>query len=498
MKKISRRFIIFILTFLLTVLPLIACSETGDSPPDTEAAAPTETDSAPEDSLAARALVSDGLPEADYGGETFTIITQTMTAGDAYVEQETGDVVSDEIYLRNGRIQERFNITIGCYDAIYADCNAAVEKSVIAGDNAYQLLYTQAVATGELLIKNLLNNWYNVPYIDFDKSWWAGSTVDDLTYNNKAYSAIGDFSLSAMYATYCMFYDKVAAAEYGINDVYNIVSDGKWTVDRLHGLTKDVYRDLNGDGKRDIDDYYGFSSDSYSNMLAYIWAFDNPIMVKNSEGIPEFRFKTEKINTIFEKLQTLCYESEGSYLDPGFISPEGYPQDLSREMFKKGSVMFGNGYFRMALTHFRDVENDYGIIPYPKFDEAQQRYQTMADGFHGVLAAPKTIANPEMLGIITEALCAETWKSVQPVYYDVALKVKGARDEESIEMIDLIMEGRVFDFGYIYDNWQGICFKLIPLFQKDAKQNFESLYAANEKAVSAHYNKIIEIFDTLD
>ena len=38
-----------------------------------------------------------------------------------------------------------------------------------------------------------------------------------------------------------------------------------------------------------------------------------------------------------------------------------------------------------------------------------------------------------------------------PAYYDVALTGKHIRDEDSAEMLDIILDGRVFDLGYIYN-----------------------------------------------
>ena len=44
-------------------------------------------------------------------------------------------------------------------------------------------------------------------------------------------------------------------------------------------------------------------------------------------------------------------------------------------------------------------------------------------------------------------LNAESYKTVIPAYYEVALKGKYSRDAESAEMLDLIFESRVIDIG---------------------------------------------------
>lgn len=118
----------------------------------------------------------------------------------------------------------------------------------------------------------------------------------------------------------------------------------------------------------------------------------------------------------------------------------------------------------------------------------------MADGSHHIMAVPMSAADLDMVGVITEALCAESYKTVVPAYYDVALKVKMTRDEESVEMLDLVTSSCMFDFGYVYDNWAGCSFFLQSLVAaKDT--NFESYYASKESAASKHYEKVVSSFD---
>ena len=52
----------------------------------------------------------------------------------------------------------------------------------------------------------------------------------------------------------------------------------------------------------------------------------------------------------------------------------------------------------------------------------------------------------ERTSVILEAMACESLKSVVPAYYELMLKTKFARDEESEEMIDYIVSQRVFDW----------------------------------------------------
>ena len=64
-------------------------------------------------------------------------------------------------------------------------------------------------------------------------------------------------------------------------------------------------------------------------------------------------------------------------------------------------------------------------------------------------------------------------------------------------MIDLVVNSRKFDFGYIYDGWSGPSFILSGLVQ-GKNSDFESTYASKEKAILNHYDTVIEFFENYE
>ena len=115
----------------------------------------------------------------------------------------------------------------------------------------------------------------------------------------------------------------------------------------------------------------------------------------------------------------------------------------------------------------------------------------MADGYHSVLAVPKTVKDTEFAGIITEALSAETRKTVTPTLYEIALKTRYLRDSESKEVLDLIIDGRTFDFGFIYDGRQGFSFCLSRLFGSE-NSNFRSYYEKRYNQARTQYKSVVK------
>ena len=117
----------------------------------------------------------------------------------------------------------------------------------------------------------------------------------------------------------------------------------------------------------------------------------------------------------------------------------------------------------------------------------------MVDGSHEVMAVPVTITDPEFVGTVIEALNAESYKRTIPVYYDIVLKTKGSRDEESVAIIDMICENRIFDFGYVYGAWGAAFWPQTLMQSKNA--DISSYYEKNHKSFDKYMEKIFTFFE---
>ena len=93
---------------------------------------------------------------------------------------------------------------------------------------------------------------------------------------------------------------------------------------------------------------------------------------------------------------------------------------------------------------------------------------------------------------MTEAMSAESWRTVMPTYCDICLGTKSARDPESQEMINRALDSRYIDFAYLYDGWSGWTFKLDAFVAKEGE--FASEYKKNEKVVLKYYERVLKKF----
>ena len=100
---------------------------------------------------------------------------------------------------------------------------------------------------------------------------------------------------------------------------------------------------------------------------------------------------------------------------------------------------------------FRDMADDFAIIPMPKLEEQQEHYTTsIINTTFSITTIPITNNRLEHTGILLEELCWRGKKDLYPEMFETVLKSKIARDENSIEMIDLIFSNTMYDAGFLY------------------------------------------------
>ena len=474
-----------ITALLLASLLLASCASAGTSEVETTGAATdaeTTINTAELTEMEKRALMEDDLPEKDFGGKDFRISTKR---GMMY------EIDEDALYARNRRIEERFNIKIVPVITEAGDGNThvnEVRQSIMAADDAFDLSATYVFTTGPLVTDGCFLNWLNMPYNDLSKPWWIGGVNDKFRVGDAIYAATGDMCVSTLKLTYGVFYNRTKGANYDLNEtIYDTIREGKWTIDKFIEMTRDVYVDVNGDGTRDGKDFYGFTAEKATNLDVYTFAFDIPLVKNNEDGVPELAINTPKTIEAVEKVNKLYWDGTGSYI------PDDYMEPI--HMFRNGNALFTTTYLTNAFSTFRDMTDDYSILPYPKWDEAQEKYMTGAMDNYSVLGIPVTVSDLEMVSLITESLNIESYKTLFPTYYEQALQSKYARDAESIEMIDILMAGRNFDFCTLFSSTIiGIPFMVRELVAGKSTA-FASKYKSLEKGAQKGLEKVLKAYE---
>ena len=476
----------------------ISCGETA-SPDDTGDTSAADTSSTDDTSL--REVEDDGLPDTDLKGYEFRILSNYLSAVPStplYApEESTGEVVSDAIYDRNRRIEERFNCKITEQSdgtGAWRDHTEYIRTSVLSGDDNFDITMNHTLGGPNISLDGCFMNLNDMKYIDFSKPWWSKQMIDELTLEDQIY-LVGDvIGLDALKSAYVLYLNKQAFADRDIALPYQDVLDGKWTLDSLITLTKDIYSDTNGNTTRDAEDFYGYVSIASND--GWLVSCDVPVLEKNDADVLKIVVNGDKVASLVEKLYNFYFETTGSYIVSGNDPVSGVTEtQWQANLFAEGHALVALSMINDAATTFRASDDEYGIVPLPKWNGNQDSYRTFCGG--NLIGVPITVTEPDKTGLILEALAAETYKTVVPAYFGTALKEMFTYDSESGQMLDIINDSLTVSFAYVYDNWQGFGHMLGALFSGGSpKKDYASFYASREKSAEKRRELIVDYFES--
>ncbi len=453
------RILLTLLSVFLLVSSVSCGSTSGNTPAATTAAqgaggtpgetAPAETD--PE-------FIPDTLPAGlDFKGETITGLYRTDVVDSFYVAEQSGDVVNDAVNAANRAVEERLNVKFvvetldGSSDADRKKYMSAVTNSVQAGDDAWQLIGVLAYNCPMLLQEGVFLDLLSVRYLDLDKPWWTAGLTETATVLGKLYFISGDISLEMTQRLFCMLFNKDLMDDLKLESMYDVVNSGKWTIDRLMEISETATRDANGDGELNEGDVYGFINNDINHTYGFLGSCNMTVTTPDKDGVHHLDFCTEYDVNVFEKVSKLLKETKGVFFNQTSDAGTNSTSPLYRAMFMENKAAIITSEFYQVSSFFREMEAEFGIIPFPKYDEKQEEYYSLARNVYSTFSVPTTCKDPDAVGAFMEALASENYRSTSRVYFETALKVKYARDNESSQMYDIIKDSMFFNFGYTFN-----------------------------------------------
>jgi hypothetical protein len=489
--------IILLLTSLLSCSGNVGNNNAAGNDSNNNAAIPEQEQQNPEDTPEP----ASELPVKDFGGEkiTFMVSTETLWGYDQMdAEEQTGDVINDAIYLRNRAIEEKYNVYIAQTDMPFGDFESTVKKNETAGSAEYDVLLPRLYYGINLAQGGFLYDINKIPHIDMSQPCWDSSIKRDLTLVNKLFFAAGDINMYANDATWILFFNKDLHKNLGLADIYSLVLDGKWTLDVFAQMLTDVTSDLNGDGTITYEDRLGFISMNHS-ISSMLGAANEPVFVKDGEESIKLNITGEKFNAVYDKImsvfndgdRTLAVDNTAKWKLPA----ARMVGDTVQEIFMNNRALFVAEVMD-CITRYKAMDTDFGVLPFPKYEETQDVYISSVISDALVLSIPISCRNTEMVGLIVEAMAEKSHTTLLPAYYETTLQRKRARDEESLAMLDIIFGNRIYQLGMIY-NWGGITSSVCNELNKNSN-GLASLYEKNEQKVNAAIEKTLEAYKAIE
>ena len=473
-----------ILCLSLLAAAMASCASDGTEPTVTETQTEAQTETAE--------VIP--LPEADYGGENIKILTAAEQWQYLYVSEQTGEAIDDAVFNRNRTVEERYNVKLDYqvyngYNAGKEAVRSALTGSVMGGSAEFDLMVGGVSYISAYAAENLYTDLYSFDVLQLDQPWWFADVNAEIELLGHLYLGSGYYGMLSVENAVVTYFNKQVAEDHNMENMYSLVLDGKWTYDKMIELAKKVTADLDGDGKYNANDRVGIvSTDDYMRELLY--AFGHTYTIRDENGIVTLKEPTEKLITISEILSEIvksddminCYDTSET-LTQHKTADEAC--QIMQNLFAANQSLFM--VHRLAYATYETLRNmeKYGLLPLPKYDEAQESYITPI--VNDVAAIPGVVKDADMSATILEAMQYYTYKTVYPQYYEIALKRKGTRDDDSEKMLDLIFDHTIIDFVYIYHPIVGT-----ELCTSISQSNYASWSAKNYKKFHNNIEKLME------
>jgi len=460
------------LCFLLAVLMMAGSCACAEKTQD-DTAKSTDTQSEVQTEAVETSAFST-VPKTDFEGKKVRMISSPDSGRqvDIVAEEADGSLLNDMVFERNSKIEELYSVDLEASAHGGSGVSDLVKQGVLADDVMYELYFGNALAgTMSVMVEGYLYPLDELPVLNLENPWWDKYAVEGLSMGGKQYMATGDISPTSLLISESLLFNKKLLSDRNIEYPYDTVFDGKWTWDAFLALTKDLGEDLDGDSKiNPKEDRMVYTGWHYDVCDAMFYGAGGTYSKKNEDDFPELNFELEKFDNIYQKIGQLT-NNEYCYVAVGNENHE-----LTFKIFAEGRSYFCGIQFWKVDRFLRDMQDDFGVLPEPKYDENQERYMTSVQDHCPMILVQNNLIDTELVGTMMEAIAALNYDTISPKMYDVVAGTRNVRDEESARVVNMIIRNRVFDIGmYLLDDYS----RMLIVDRKCS--NIASFMAAQEK-----------------
>lgn len=496
----AKKKILALLLALVMASSAVGCASDNTADGTEETAAPAADNTALEETDPVETepeyVLWENLPQTTLDGFEFKIVEYTPNAdsgatvlhGDA--TEMTGEVINDAIFERNRAVEERLDVKITTQGESWGTPSAMTRNNVAAGDDAFSMIMDAPGNVVGVATSNNLLNLHNIDTIQLENPWYSQNQIENFTILDKLYFWMGDISYSTLMFGACMIYNLGIAERYELPYIYDIITEGEWTIDKMYEITETIPADLNGDGQfKEADDQFAYACGGSGNLMNFQFS-SGENFIEYDKATKSFvdTYNVDRMQTIVEKMYKNFHDSNRG------INAADYTA-----LFNDGRVLMRSAYVGSCVNH-QDMEDAFTPIPYPKYDTAQEDYLSMMTGSVQVMGIPVTVGNPEAVGLVIEAMSEHSAGDLNDAVYEKVLSYQTMRSEDAVEILKIIHESLIIDFGYLTATGSADAAKWTvgQLVVEQQSTDVASYYAKIEKVVSKFYSTMLKTYEGLN
>ena len=436
--------------------------------PETETETESETESETEtDTIGPNITICpppDPHPKPDifedvyYGGYIFSMLADDTIVDREFVDEEDGYLITDSILQRQYYVEEFLGIDFHGVTMAGGYKNAEEYASEIEAATGagcpYDLALAHNLIAPMLAVKGLVRDLAESEILnlyDTEQPWWSEELLNDTIVGGRVLWISDTASVNNLHNMLCAFvnleYFERINEGLDRDDLYNLVYDGRWTMENMLLLAQDAYEDIKYEHEvqtndKDLDSY-GIQADSLGgNLEAWLYAAGFRQTKLNYKGTYEWALNDEVVVKFINWWQDALSDDDVD------------KQDGTRyKMFREGRAMFALSNLGMAE---KEIDIAFTVLPLPLCNYAiKNSYSTPLTNGYSSWIIPKAVKTEafKRSATVLEVLAAEGNRRLAPVYFEVYLKRQtAARDPDIQKMFNIIRSSTVFDMGALYSN----------------------------------------------
>lgn len=496
--KFSKLISLMLMLCLICTLALTACSDKEDTS--------NESNTSKEEVKLNR-----------YDGETLTFLTcsvnstyesEILSNTDAYKEeglaQSLPDIVNNDLQNRKNLIEQNMGVTVEeikfhSPKRPYGEICDTIRKDVMSSNEDYQIVVPCLYDAAALAVEDMFLNLRGINNLNIDAEWWNQSFNDSMTYAGQLYFTVGDIGIVNKNSTASLFvnldlWEKLHLSDEFGGNPYELVRNGKWTLDTIMEASRALSKDENNDQKIDYNDSFGWAG-QLDDMWSIFFGAGEKIASADSEGYPALSMYNERSARLMDKMQEFVQDDAHYISANDYFGVVQWPTQLTLEAFTTGRCIFFNGSLGTVIE-LGDMEERFAIVPIPKMDAKQDSYHSLVNPWTSTCFAIPVSVTGDKLKMTADVLnyMGEISKdTVAKNYQETVINYMKIRDDDSIDMVEnYILPNRACDVGMVF-KWGGLD-GLLQEMADSTKGSFSSKYEAKEDAAQTALEDTIKYF----
>lgn len=497
----KRKICLLLALFMLmtSVFSLASCKKDGEG--DETTVSTTGNVEGDHDSKDDPTLYED-LPVGDYKGYKFRILNNISNyANTTIVPTTTSDNLSSAMYNRNAYIKDLLKIDMEEIRMQPGEAGTEINNLTRSGDFEYDIVYNEAQPQ---TVSAQGGAYYAVEdyeeYLKLSKPWWFTDAIKSLEIDERGFMLFSDMQLMYYDSIWAMTFNQQILSDNKQAFPYDLVREGEWTINALKELTLAC-------AEEGLNAPYGVASHK-DWILAMFSASDFTFVAQDEDEVLVRYEDNERFVDIYNTIMNSFFLSNGEerinyvvaeYNTESIVNDFPHYKEPGwsfQEVFTNGKAAFMGGTIG-DIQMVRSAEFNYGIVPTPKYDKDQDQYVSWVFRAAASLGIPSTTptAQLEQTCTIIENLAAYSYKLVKHEYYEIVVQTRTVRDNDSIEMLDVIFghteNGTArFEIDSVYSI--GIS-SIVKAEMSDRHTGIQSAIAGASE-VKANIDKVIESY----